>query len=266
MKINILEGFDYGYATLTSKIGPGDYHYHNTYELYFLLKGRSEYFVKDKTYSVEENYIVLIPKNELHNNMYITDKIERYVLNFSEDLITPSLLPVIKSLFKKPIYLPRHPNYLKRLMSDIINEYEKNDAFSAGILQCRLTEILTYVARNPSLLLPDKAEITHPSVAKLTHYMNDNYNKSLTLESAAQMLNMNRSYLSKLFHNNTGFTFKNYLSIIRIKHAKELLTKTNKPITAIAYECGFDDSNYFSTVFKKSEEISPLEYRRKFQI
>lgn len=266
MKVNISDGFDYGYATSTDKIGHGDYHYHNTYELYFLLKGQSEYFVKDKTYSVEGNYIVLIPKNELHYNMYITDKIERYVLNFSEDLITPSLLPVMKLLFNKPIYLPRHPNYLKRLMSDIISEYHKNDAFSADILQCRITEILTYLARNPSLPLPDKAEITHPSVAKLTHYINENYNKRLTLENSAHMLGIDRSYLSKLFHSNTGFTFKNYLSIIRIKRAKELLVETNKSITTIAYECGFDDSNYFSTVFKKSEKIPPLEYRHKFKL
>lgn len=44
----MLEGFDYGYATLSSKIGPHSYHYHDKYELYFLLKGQSEYFIKYK--------------------------------------------------------------------------------------------------------------------------------------------------------------------------------------------------------------------------
>lgn len=262
MRVNILDGFDYGYAVLADKIGRRDYHYHENYELFFMIKGKSEYFVKDKTYSIDENYIVLIPKNELHYNTYLTDKIERFVLNFTEDLITPALLTRVKSLFEYPIYLPRHPLYLKRLMSDIIGEYEKNDTLSADIIHCRLTEILTYLARNQSKPLPQKTEITHPAIVKLTNYINENYNKPLTLENAAKAFDMDRSYLSKLFHQNTGFTFKNYLSIIRIKRAKELLSDTSKPVTEIAYECGFDDSNYFSTAFKKAEGMPPLEYRR----
>lgn len=262
MKTNILEGFDCGYATLTSKIGHRYYHYDDTYELYFLLKGKSEYFVKDKTYSIEDNYIVLVSKNELHCNTYLTDKIERYVLNFNEKLITPALLPEIKALFKYPIYLPKNTQYLKRLICDIIEEYDKNDKFSADIIRCRLTELLIYLVRNPSLPLNEKARITHPSISRLTRYINSNYNLPLTLEQAAKMLGMNRTYLSKLFHSNTGFTFKKYLSIIRIKHAKTLLRETKKSVTNISAECGFDDSNYFSTVFKANVGMSPLQYRR----
>lgn len=147
-------------------------------------------------------------------------------------------------------------------MTDIANEYKKNDSFSADIIRCRLTEILAYLLRNPSLPIPQKTDISHPNIVKLTDYINNNFNKQLTLEESAKKLNMSRTYLSKLFHSNTGFTFKNYLSIIRIKHSKELLRNTNKSVIDIANECGFEDSNYFSTVFKKSENMSPLEYRK----
>jgi AraC-like DNA-binding protein len=147
-------------------------------------------------------------------------------------------------------------------MSDIISEYQKNDNISADIIHCRLTEILAYLLRNPSQPVPQKTAISHPAVVKLTNYINENYKNPLTLEDAAKKLNMSRTYLSKLFHSNTGFTFKNYLSIIRIKHAKELLLNTDKSVIDIAYECGFEDSNYFSTAFKKAEKMSPLEYRK----
>lgn len=110
--------------------------------------------------------------------------------------------------------------------------------------------------------IPQKTDISHPNIVKLTDYINNNFNKQLTLEESAKKLNMSRTYLSKLFHSNTGFTFKNYLSIIRIKHSKELLRNTNKSVIDIANECGFEDSNYFSTVFKKSENMSPLKYRK----
>ena len=124
------------------------------------------------------------------------------------------------------------------------------------------TPFLVYLLCNPSLPISQKTDISHPSIVKLTDYINNNFNKHLTLEESAKKLNMSRTYLSNLFHNNTGFTFKNYLSIIRIKHAKEFLRNTNKSVVDIAYECGFDDSNYFSTAFKKSEDMSPLEYRK----
>jgi AraC-like DNA-binding protein len=262
MGTTILDGFSYGYATSVSKIGRREYHYHNEYELYFLLKGKSEYFIKDKTYSIEENYMVLIPKNELHSNFYLTENIERYVLNFSEKLIPEAFLDKTIRLFDEPVYIPHHPYYLKRIMADIINEYRKNDPFSADIIHCRLMDILSYLLRNPSLSVPEKTAVSHPAIVTLTDYINKNYSSPLTLEASAKMLNMSRTYLSKLFHSNTGFTFKNYLSIIRIKHAKELLADTTSSVTDIAYECGFEDSNYFSTSFKKSEGMSPLEYRK----
>ena len=261
MRPVILDGFDYGYANSISRIGKREYHYHNEYELYFMIKGKSEYFIKDKTYSVSDGYIVLIAKDELHYNSYATDKIERFVLNFSEKLIPTPFLEPVRRLFENAIYIPRHPYYLKRLMSEIINEYKKNDEFSADMIQCRLTDILTYLLRNPSLPVPERVQITHPAVMKLTHHINESFDKPLTLEDAAKSIGMDRTYLSKLFHSNTGFTFKSYLSIIRIKHAKELLRESGKSVTEIAHSCGFEDSNYFSTVFKKSENMTPLEYR-----
>ena len=128
-------------------------------------------------------------------------------------------------------------------------------------ISLRLTDILTYLLRNPSLPVPERVQITHPAVMKLTHHINESFDKPLTLEDAAKSIGMDRTYLSKLFHSNTGFTFKSYLSIIRIKHAKELLRESGKSVTEIAHSCGFEDSNYFSTVFKKSENMTPLEYR-----
>ena len=74
---------------------------------------------------------------------------------------------------------------------------------------------------------------------------------------------MNKQSLQKHFKNITGTTIKAYILDARIKRAHDLLVFSKKSITDIAFECGFDDSNYFSRAVKKHLGMSPSEIRKK---
>ena len=87
-------------------------------------------------------------------------------------------------------------------------------------------------------------------------------NSATALEDVAKKFNLSRSYLSKKFKSVTGFGFKEYIINVRIQHACELLLNTNKSITDIAFECGFNDSNYFGDAFRRTKGISPNKYRK----
>jgi len=71
------------------------------------------------------------------------------------------------------------------------------------------------------------------------------------------------SYFLSLFKKETGQTFTDYLTSVRITAAKGLLMTTALTITEIAYEVGFNNSNYFSSTFKKMTGVSAKEYRKK---
>ena len=86
--------------------------------------------------------------------------------------------------------------------------------------------------------------------------------ESNSLEYVADKFNLSRSYLSKKFKTATGFGFKEYIINVRIQNACNLLLETNKSITDIAFECGFNDSNYFGDAFRKAKGISPHKYRK----
>lgn len=84
---------------------------------------------------------------------------------------------------------------------------------------------------------------------------------SLSLNNVATELHISMNYLSSLFKKETGQSFTQYLTNFRIDKAKELLKTTDLKTYEIAYEVGYDDPQYFSTVFKKIVGVSPSEYR-----
>jgi two-component system response regulator YesN len=83
----------------------------------------------------------------------------------------------------------------------------------------------------------------------------------LSLNEVAALVNLSASYFSVVFSQETGHTFKEYLTDIRISKAKELLRMTGLRSADIAYQVGYNDPHYFSSVFKKHTGLSPIEFR-----
>ncbi|MFN8412039.1 MAG: response regulator [Anaerolineales bacterium] len=88
-------------------------------------------------------------------------------------------------------------------------------------------------------------------------------NAELSLNEVAMQANLSASHFSVVFSQATGQTFKEYLTEVRIKKAKELLRMTSLRSTDIAYQVGYNDPHYFSSVFKKNTGLSPMEFRSK---
>ncbi|MCB0183434.1 MAG: helix-turn-helix domain-containing protein, partial [Caldilineaceae bacterium] len=87
----------------------------------------------------------------------------------------------------------------------------------------------------------------------------------LSLTEVAQQVNLSSSYLSALFSQETGQTFKEYLTAVRIDQAKVLLSTTTLKSVEIAERVGYNDPHYFSTVFKKSTGLSPRRFRLRLK-
>ena len=95
-------------------------------------------------------------------------------------------------------------------------------------------------------------------------YIKTNYNKSITLEDVAKEINVSPQYLSKLFKEETGENFIDYMIANRIRIAKSLLESDDLSIKEICYSIGYSDPNYFSRIFKKIVGSTPTEYKEEF--
>lgn len=93
-------------------------------------------------------------------------------------------------------------------------------------------------------------------------YVEQNFsNNEISLNTVASQIGISPSYFSTIFRQETGQTFIEYLTGLRMEKAKELLRCTSRKTSEIAYDVGYKDSHYFSYIFKKTQGQTPKDYR-----
>ena len=240
-------------------------HYHNFYEIYFMDSGSCNYFVDSKIYAVSQNDLVFIPPRTIHQTVYRnTDPHRRVLISFSGEYLAPPLIAPAKQLFRNVLYRPHDADAVRDILGRLYAEHRAGDAISDELVRCCMSELFAYCVRNPST-----AEHVHTDAAGLiiertAKYISENFSQNITLPALAEAAGYSETYFSRLFKAQTGFGCKEFILLVRLRAAKELLISSPKSVCEIAYECGFGDSNYFSSIFKKCEGITPVKYRRRY--
>ncbi|WP_426709477.1 PocR ligand-binding domain-containing protein [Cetobacterium sp. SF1] len=130
----------------------------------------------------------------------------------------------------------------------ILGEIKNNSLESKGELKSSNLENIDYMNK-----------IVQPSL----DFIDDNLEKKISLEEMAKICNLSISHFSKVFKRETGKTLHEYINRKKIQRAKYMLSLSNLSIYEIGLEIGFEDSSYFTKVFKKYVGLSPKEYRGK---
>ncbi len=147
-------------------------------------------------------------------------------------------------------------NIVKKTASLMLENVEYND------LCMRTVEILEdYIA---VVYASRGKRSASKHMAAAMQYIQENYEKEITLESLAKSVFVSAYYLSHLFREETGTTFSEYLSKVRIEKSKGFLQK-GMSVEDAAYRSGFNDGNYFIRIFKKYVGITPAKYKKTMQ-
>lgn len=101
-------------------------------------------------------------------------------------------------------------------------------------------------------------------LGKALSFLEENFAEEIDIKDLARLSGMSLRTFFRLFPKITGHTPLAYQNRLRILKAVELLEMTTRPVTEIAYDCGFHDSNYFSRQFKKIMEIPPSEFQKRY--
>ncbi len=256
----------FGHFTMLSN------HFHNQYELYYLLTGERYYFIEDRIFHVKPGNLVLINKNDLHKTTDAnTQDHERVLINFSKNgfLSSSYMDNLVNELFTKNnntiTFLPADQQYVESLFSKMTSEIQNKATGFEVALQALFTELLVYTKRyiekNQNSTLANPSPM-HEKVSEIIQYINSNYSSPLSLPSISKRFFISQYYLSRAFKQSTGFTFIEYVNSIRVREAQRLLRETNDKIIDIAGKVGFGNISHFGRVFKEITNLSPLNYRK----
>ena len=155
-------------------------------------------------------------------------------------------------------YLGRLPgNERKKNINDILGEINKLEDMG------QTRKYLLELARRLQRTSREEKEYENPIAGEAVVYIRERYSDTeLSLTSAAEALNVNSSYLSRLLKKETGMNFIDILTSVRLEKAKQLLEDGSKA-TVVGGMVGYKDYSYFYQVFKKVEGVSPTEYKKK---
>jgi two-component system, response regulator YesN len=110
-------------------------------------------------------------------------------------------------------------------------------------------------------LTSEEKEEKEDVIQQIKEFLDQNFRGKITLELLAKEFFLTPQYISSKFKENYGITIIEYVTLLKIKKAKKLLEESKLTISAIAYDLGFSNENYFSKVFKKYEGKSPKKFR-----
>ena len=126
-----------------------------------------------------------------------------------------------------------------------------------------ITDIITLCFTENESLKQKESSIPE-KLGQIHEYISENYASKISLEDLSERFFISKYHLSREYKKVYGNTIGNVLTSQRISHAKSMLRFTDDSIDTIATVCGFQDSAYFIKVFKKAENMTPLQYRKKW--
>lgn len=238
-------------------------HFHDKHELYFLESGQIKYVVGSEIYLLSAGDMVFVPKETFHKTSGEKGMpSERVLLVFDDAFVGKEYKAYVDELIEnKFIRLPEEHIYkIRDLLRKIEGENRHMFTDYSQMQKLYLKEILILISRHRKKKLNTKYSPLISIIQDAAKFISENYASNLSLTSIAQKYAMSASYFSKQFKSITGVGFNEYVNIIRVAASEKLLISGKMPITQIAMECGFNDSNYYAAVFKKIKGITPKKY------
>ena len=235
-------------------------HYHDYYEIYYLIAGERNHFVNDKFLTIQQGDFVVIRPETPHKTGGLSGT--RALICFNESFLSKWLTlnaqKEILSFFDKTFIRPE-----KQFQNEVlsaVNEIEKaNQVGDEPKIFSALIKL--FLILNKSNVATNKQSTSTAILQKAMEYAQKNYATINSLDEVAEAIFVSKYHLCHLFSKCVEVSFNSYLTKIRLKNASEKLLKSSDSISKIAMDTGFSTSAYFCQVFKKEFGVTPLKYK-----
>ena len=247
------------------------WHYHPEYELTYIVKGSGYRIVGNSYAYFTAGDLVLLGSNVPHTwsgKMDSEENSEAIVIQFSKEFIAPFLQldegKAIKRLLEQAdrgLYFADHA-VLASNLQDLPNATGMDRVVKLlSILEMLSQNSATHIASNSfHTVVSQKSELR---INKVCLFIQHNFTSKISLKDVAALLYMTESNFCKFFKKSTGKTYSDYVNELRINESARLLVQTEKSISQVAFDCGFESLSYFNRVFFTKKACTPSVYRKQ---
>ena len=235
-------------------------HTHNHMELFFIVGGKGQFLIEDQLHPVDVNNLVIINPNVVHTEVSLNAQpLEYIVLGVAGIQLATS----DTSSGQFSILDHFESAEISGCLRNILREMEQKSTGYEDVCQAFMEILIIRLMRSTALAVPAEPQAIsgNRQCAAVKRYIDLHFKDPLTLEQLAEDAHMNKYYLSHAFKREYGVSPINYMITKRIDESKYLLAETDLSMSQISQLLGFSSLSYFSQVFRRTQAISPKEYR-----
>jgi len=255
-------------------------HWHKEIEFFYCLEGEVLFQINQEFIHVRAGEAVFIDSEEIHTGHSVEQsKCKFAAIVLDTKLLDSAQLDKIQTHFISPLHeqrrtFPRHITkkiaWQKQLLDyiqAIVHVYMHRQIGFELVIKANLLLMLQLIYAEGATVnrtaLKEMANAQSDKLKKIISYIFANYDKTISLNELAQLIPMSEGHFCRFFKKMTRQTVTEYINSYRIRQAATLLRETDKKVSTIAYEVGFEHISYFIKLFKLHFNCSPTAYRRQ---
>lgn len=249
-------------------------HWHSEYELIYIRKGILHMDLDGSAFDAAEGDMIFVTGGICHSGVPSDCEYECLVFNLDyfvrqNNISNPAIENIINHKRVVMRILPRDTDGLVGVVQQLMDSMSRAEKGYELFVHGLMCQLLAIIVRDHlyggAATLPQRSQNQQASLKNAIRYIEENYARHISLMELAHAAGMNRKYFCSFFRSMTLKTPFEYLNAYRVGVAGVQLLSTEKTITEIACNCGFNDASYFSKVFRKHMGDTPLIYRKKYK-
>ena len=246
-----------------------DYHQHSAAEVLLVLEGTVEYQVENETYLVRKGEILFVPPEKMHG-LSMGENSSRLLFLFEpEALLEMRDLKRLQPHYERVFHLrdgSEAQTRIRQILMHIWEVYQPQDMMWNTLCFSDLLRIYAILGQKFFAGIYSQRRRENPVmdrqvISSAINYIDAHYREEISLDDVADFVGFSRFYFSRSFKQQTGFSFRDYVTQRRVQIAMELLINTSKPMSQVAQESGFGSVATFNRVFRDSKNCTPTQYR-----
>lgn len=246
-------------------------HDHDFDEIVVVLSGNGWHILNDSSHYITCGEVFYINSKDNHQFFQVSDlKLTNILYRFDRlSISNPTIRPLLGGADGEPDSL-RHWQISEDVLTQILpliaaleQETHNADPLSQAMSETLFLQLLILLARNRFPVLGGGELRRGAKLGHVLSWLRHKCTEDIDFEIVAQSLGYSVRHFNRAFREVIGATPNHYLGCLRLNHAMNALRKTDRSISEVAFDSGYNDSNYFSFCFSRITGMSPRQYRQR---